>query len=427
MTQLEIARAGKVSPEMMAVAEYERLDAETIRAGVAEGTICIPRNVHHDIPRPRGIGKGLSTKVNANIGTSADFPSVEDELEKLRIAIEAGADAVMDLSTGGDLAAVRKVIVENCTVPLGTVPIYEAAVMAADNGSVVDMSEDDLFRVIERNAKDGVDFLTVHCGITRESIARLQESGRIADVVSRGGAFLVCWILGNDKENPLYTRFDDLLDICREHDVTLSLGDGFRPGCLADATDRPQIQELIILGELVDRSRKAGVQAMVEGPGHVPMNQIIANVQIQKTLCKGAPFYVLGPLVTDVAPGYDHITSAIGGAIACAAGVDFLCYVTPSEHLGLPGPDEVREGVIAGRIAAHAGDIAKGVKGAMDWDREMSIARKKLDWEKQLELAIDPAKFKKFRSERATHADGVCSMCSKYCAMKVVDEYLHKR
>jgi phosphomethylpyrimidine synthase len=345
---------------------------------------------------------------------------------KLRIAIEAGADAVMDLSTGGDLAAVRKVIVENCTVPLGTVPIYETAVRAADGGSVVDMSEDDLFRVIERNATDGVDFLTVHCGITREAIARLQECGRVADVVSRGGAFLVCWILGNDKENPLYERFDDLLDICREHDVTLSLGDGFRPGCIADATDRAQIAELIILGELVDRSRKAGVQAMVEGPGHVPMNQVIANVQIQKTLCKGAPFYVLGPLVTDVAPGYDHITSAIGGAIACAAGVDFLCYVTPSEHLGLPGPDEVREGVIAARIAAHAGDIAKCVKGAMDWDREMSIARKKLDWEKQLELAIDPIKFKKFRSERATNADGVCSMCSKYCAMKVVDEYLHK-
>jgi phosphomethylpyrimidine synthase len=411
---------------MTAVAEFERLDPEYIRAGIAEGTICIPKNIHHDIPRPRGIGKGLSTKVNANIGTSADFPNVEDELVKLRIAIEAGADAVMDLSTGGDLAAVRKVIVENCTVPLGTVPIYEAAVKAADNGSIVDLSEDDLFRVIERNAKDGVDFLTVHCGITRESIARLQESGRVADVVSRGGAFLVCWILGNDKENPLYERFDDLLDICREHDVTLSLGDGFRPGCLADATDRAQIAELIILGELVDRSRKAGVQAMVEGPGHVPMNQVIANVQIQKTLCKGAPFYVLGPLVTDVAPGYDHITSAIGGAIACAAGVDFLCYVTPSEHLGLPGPDEVREGVIAARIAAHAGDIAKGVKGAMDWDREMSIARKKLDWEKQLELAIDPIKFKKFRSERATNADGVCSMCSKYCAMKVVDEYLHK-
>jgi phosphomethylpyrimidine synthase len=426
MTQYEIALAGKVSPEMKTVAEHERLDIEFVREGIAAGKIVIPCNVNRRMGKPCGIGAGLRTKVNANIGTSADFPSVEDELAKLKIAIDAGADAMMDLSTGGDLAAVRKVILENCTVPLGTVPIYEAAVKAADDSSITDMKEDDLFRVIERNAEDGVDFLTVHCGITRESIARLQESGRIADVVSRGGAFLVCWMLGNDRENPLYERFDDLLDICRKHDVTLSLGDGMRPGCLADATDRPQIQELIILGELVDRARKAGVQAMVEGPGHVPMNQVVANVEIQKTLCKGAPFYVLGPLVTDIAPGYDHITSAIGGAMAAAAGVDFLCYVTPSEHLGLPGPDEVHEGVIAARIAAHAGDIAKGVKGAMAWDREMSVARKKLNWEKQLELAIDPVKFKKYRSERATDAEGVCSMCSKYCAMKVVDEFLHK-
>ena len=426
MTQLEIARAGSISPEMKAVAGHERLDAEFIRAGVAAGTIVIPRNLNRELDRVCGIGAGLRTKVNANIGTSADFPSLDDEIEKLRVAIEAGADAVMDLSTGGDLAAIRTAIIENCTVPLGTVPIYEAAVKSAENGSVVNMSEDDLFRVIERNALDGVDFITVHCGITRESVRRLQESGRVADVVSRGGAFLVCWMLGNDRENPLYARFDDLLDICRKHDVTLSLGDGMRPGCLADATDRPQVQELIILGELVDRSRDAGVQAMVEGPGHVPMNQVIANVQIQKTLCKGAPFYVLGPLVTDIAPGYDHITSAIGGAIAAAAGVDFLCYVTPSEHLGLPGPDEVREGVMAGRIAAHAGDIAKGVKGAMDWDREMSVARKKLDWQRQIELAIDPIKFGKLRSARPTHSEDVCSMCSKFCAMKVVDEYLHK-
>jgi phosphomethylpyrimidine synthase len=427
MTQYEIAKSGVISPEMKIVAENEHLDAEYIRDGVANGVIVIPRNVNHNLYKVCGIGQGLRTKVNANIGTSGDFPNVEDELEKLKIAIESGADALMDLSTGGDLAKIRKTIIDNCTVPLGTVPIYEAAVKAADNGSVVDLKEDDLFRVIERNAEDGVDFLTIHCGITRESLSRLQKEGRIADVVSRGGAFLVCWMIGNDKENPLYARFDDLLDICRKHDVTLSLGDGMRPGCLADATDRAQIQELIILGELVDRCRNAGVQVMVEGPGHVPMQNIVTNVQIQKTLCKGAPFYVLGPLVTDVAPGYDHITSAIGGAIAAAAGVDFLCYVTPSEHLGLPGPDEVREGVVASKIAAHAGDIAKGVKGAMEWDREMSIARKELDWDKQCELSIDPIKFKKFRTERATTADEVCSMCGKYCAMKVVDEYLHKK
>ena len=427
MTQYEIAKSGKISPEMKAVALIENLDVEHIRSGIANGVIVIPRNVNHNLEKVCGIGQGLKTKVNANIGTSGDFPCVEDELVKLRVAIEAGADALMDLSTGGDLAAVRKTIVENCTVPLGTVPIYEAAVKSADEGSIVSMKEDDLFRVIERNAEDGVDFLTIHCGITKESVSRLQKQGRIADVVSRGGAFLICWMLGNDRENPLYARFDDLLDICRKHDVTLSLGDGMRPGCLADATDRAQIQELIILGELVDRCREAGVQAMVEGPGHVPMQNVVTNIQIQKTLCKGAPFYVLGPLVTDVAPGYDHITSAIGGAIAAAAGVDFLCYVTPSEHLGLPGPDEVREGVIASRIAAHAGDIAKGIKGAMDWDREMSIARKGLDWKRQEELAIDPIKFRKFRSERATTADEVCSMCGKYCAMKVVDEYLHTK
>lgn len=426
MTQLEIARAGKLSEEMKIVAELEHLDPEYIRSGIAAGTIVIPRNVNHNLTKIGGVGNGLRTKVNANIGTSGDFPNVEDELVKVRVAVEAGADAIMDLSTGGDLAAVRKTIVENCPVMLGTVPIYEAAVKAADGGSVVDMTEDDLFGVIERNAKDGVDFLTIHCGITRESIGRLQAQGRIADVVSRGGAFLVCWMLANDKENPLYSRFDDLLEICRKHDVTLSLGDGMRPGCLADATDRTQIQELIILGELVDRCRAAGVQSMVEGPGHVPMQQVITNVQIQKSLCKGAPFYVLGPLVTDVAPGYDHITSAIGGAIAAAAGVDFLCYVTPSEHLGLPGPQEVHEGVIASRIAAHAGDIAKGIKGAIEWDKDMSVARKALDWEKQMQLCIDPVKFRKFRTERATEAEKVCSMCGKYCAMKVVDEYLHK-
>lgn len=411
---------------MQAVAESEHLTPEYIREGIAAGTIVIPHNVNRDNCRPCGIGAGLRTKINANIGTSADFPDVEDEIVKVKVAIEAGADAIMDLSTGGDLAEVRKAIVANCPVPLGTVPIYEAAVKAADKGSIVSMAEDDLFRVIERNANDGVDFLTIHCGITRQSVSRLQEQGRVADVVSRGGAFLVCWMLGNDRENPLYERYDDLLDICRKHDVTLSLGDGMRPGCLADATDRTQIQELIILGELVDRARAAGVQTMVEGPGHVPINQIITNVQIQKTLCKGAPFYVLGPLVTDVAPGYDHITSAIGGALAASVGVDFLCYVTPSEHLGLPGPDEVREGVIASKIAAHAGDIAKGVKGAIEWDREMSIARKALDWDRQAELSIDPVKFKKYRTERATTAEKVCSMCGKYCAMKVVDEYLHK-
>lgn len=428
MTQLEMARAGKLTPEMKMIAEHERVDPEFVRDGVAAGTIVITRNVNRKLARPCGIGAGLRTKVNANLGTSADYPNADDELAKLQAAVEAGADTVMDLSTGGDLDHIRKAITENCPMPLGTVPIYEAAIRAAeDDGSVVRMAEDAIFEVIERQAKEGVDFITVHCGVTTESLRRLQAQGRIADVVSRGGAFLVCWMLGNERENPLYARFDDLLEIARGHDVTLSLGDGMRPGCLADSTDRPQVQELIILGELVDRARQAGVQAMVEGPGHVPMHQVAANVQMEKTLCKGAPFYVLGPLVTDVAPGYDHITSAIGGAIAAAAGVDFLCYVTPSEHLGLPGPDEVREGVVAARIAAHAGDIAKGINGAMDWDREMSAARKSLDWRRQAELCIDPVMFRKYREQRATSSEDVCSMCSKYCAMKVVDEFLHKR
>jgi phosphomethylpyrimidine synthase len=306
--------------------------------------------------------------------------------------------------------------------------MYEAAVTAIDRkGSIVDMTEDELFDAIERQAKEGVDFITVHCGVTRESISRLQKQGRLADVVSRGGAFLTCWMIANEAENPLYTRYDDLLEIAREHDVTLSLGDGLRPGSTADATDRAQVQELIILGELVARAREAGVQAMVEGPGHVPLDQIATNIVLQKRLCDGAPFYVLGPLVTDIAPGYDHITSAIGGAIAAMSGADFLCYVTPSEHLGLPTVQDVRDGVIASRIAGHAADMVRGVPGAREWDIEMTKARKALDWKKQLELAIDPVKAREIRENRSKPAEEACSMCSSYCAMKVVAEYLDSR
>lgn len=385
----------------------------------------IPCNENRQMASVRGIGLGLRTKVNANIGTSADYPDIKDELVKLQVALEAGADAIMDLSTGGDLANIRKVIIERCPVPIGTVPIYEAAVrVAKERGSITRMTAEDLFDVIESQAKQGVDFMTLHCGITRESVRRLKEQGRITDVVSRGGAFLVTWILVNDRENPLYERYDEVLDIARRYDVTLSLGDGLRPGCLADATDRAQIQELIILGELVKRARQAGVQAMVEGPGHVPLNQVTTNVQIQKRLCEGAPFYVLGPLVTDIAPGYDHITSAIGGAIAASAGADFICYVTPTEHLGLPTPDDVREGVIAARIAGHAADIVKGVKGAVDWDNAMAHARKARDWKRQIELSIDPTKAERIRNERRASSDEVCSMCSEFCAMKIVEEAL---
>lgn len=428
MTQLEAAKAGKLTPEMEFVAESERIDKYVLMERIAAGTVVIPKNINRDPASPRGVGEGLRVKVNANIGTSADYPDLAPELEKLEAALDAGADAVMDLSTGGDITGIRKEILARSPVMIGTVPMYEAAVKAIDGtGSIVDMSADDLFTAIERQAKEGVDFITVHCGITRESISKLQKQGRLTDVVSRGGAFLTCWMLANEAENPLYLRYDDLLEIAREHDVTLSLGDGLRPGCTADATDRAQVQELIILGELVARARAAGVQTMVEGPGHVPLNQIAANVLLEKRLCEGAPFYVLGPLVTDVAPGYDHITGAIGGAIAAMSGADFLCYVTPTEHLGLPTVDDVRDGVIASRIAGHAADIVRGIPGAAEWDRQMSKARKDLDWKKQLELAIDPRKARSIRERRSTPAEEACSMCSSYCAMKVVEEYLDSR
>lgn len=428
MTQLEAARIGKITPEMETVARDERVDINLLVKRVAEGTVVIPKNANRDMLSVRGVGLGLRTKVNANIGTSTTYPDIKDELVKLTAALDAGADAMMDLSTGGDLTNIRKVIIERCPVPLGTVPIYETSVnVSTERGAITKITGDDLLDVVERQAKQGVDFMTLHCGITKESIKRLRDQGRVTDVVSRGGAFLVKWILANDKENPLYERYDDVLEIARKYDITLSLGDGFRPGCGADATDRAQIQELIILGELVKRAREAGVQAMVEGPGHVPMDQIATNMILQKRLCEGAPFYVLGPLVTDVAPGYDHITSAIGGAIAAMSGADFICYVTPSEHLALPEAEDVREGVIAARIAGHAADIVKGVPGAKEWDLEMSKARKARDWNKQIELAMDPVRARQLRDKRSGGSEDVCSMCGELCAMKVVEEYLGKK
>ncbi len=424
MTQLEMAKKNIISPQMEVVAGHENVDAEMVRRGVAEGTIVIPANVNHKDLAPLGIGKGLRTKVNANIGTSSDYCDVKLELEKLRVAIEAGADTVMDLSTGGDISAIRREILAASPVPIGTVPIYQAAIAAIEkHGAIVKMTVDELFAGIEEHCQDGIDFITVHCGVTQSSIARLRKQTRIADVVSRGGSFLAGWILANDKENPLYEYYDRLLEMCLEYDVTLSLGDGMRPGSVVDATDRAQIEELLIIGELVRRAQEAGVQAMVEGPGHVPLDQVVANVQIQKSICKGAPFYVLGPLVTDVAAGYDHITGAIGGAIAGAAGTDFLCYVTPAEHLGLPEAADVREGVIASRISAHAADIVKGVKGALDWDRKMSIARKKLDWEEQTRLSIDPELARRVHSRHASSGKA-CSMCGDFCAMEFIGKYL---
>ncbi len=424
MTQLELAREGTISPQMSLVAQNEGVEAEFIRQGVAEGTIVIPANIKHTNLVPCGIGQGLRTKVNANIGTSSDFGNIDTELEKLRVAIDCGTDTVMDLSTGGDISAIRRAIIASSPVPIGTVPIYQAGIEAvARHGAIVKMTVDDLFSTIEEHAQDGVDFITVHCGVTRSAVDRLRQQGRVADVVSRGGAFLIGWMLHNERENPLYEYFDRLLEIAREFDVTLSLGDGMRPGCLADATDRAQVEELLVIGELVNRAQQAGVQAMVEGPGHLPLNQIEANVRLEKAICKGAPFYVLGPLVTDVAAGYDHITGAIGGAIAGAAGTDFLCYVTPAEHLSLPDPEDVRQGVIASRIAAHAADIVKGVKGASEWDRKMAVARKKLDWEEQARLSLDPELARRVHSKH-TSMGKACSMCGNFCAMELVEKYL---
>ncbi|MFC1993441.1 phosphomethylpyrimidine synthase ThiC [Chloroflexota bacterium] len=424
MTQLKLAKDGIISPQMEQVAQREGVEAEFVRRGVAGGTIVIPANINHPNLVPCGVGLGLSTKVNANIGTSSDFGDIGTEMEKLRVAIDSGADAVMDLSTGGDISAIRRAIIDSSPAPIGTVPIYQAGIGAIDRHSaIVKMTVDELFAAIEEHARDGVDFITVHCGVTRSAIARLKQQGRVADVVSRGGAFLIGWILYNERENPLYEQYDRLLEIAAEFDVTLSLGDGMRPGCLADATDRAQVEELLVAGELVQRAQQAGVQVMVEGPRHLPLNQVETNVRLQKAICKGAPFYVLGPLVTDVAAGYDHITGAIGGAVAAAAGADFLCYVTPAEHLSLPDSDDVRQGVIASRIAAHAADISKGVKGAEQWDLNMSVARKKLDWGEQARLSLDSERSLRVHTQH-TSAGSACSMCGQYCAMELVDKFL---
>jgi phosphomethylpyrimidine synthase len=424
MGQLEQAKLGELTSQIKYVAGQESLTPEIIMQYVAEGKIVIPANINHHSLVPRGIGSELAVKVNANIGTSSEFGNIDSELEKLRIATQFGADAVMDLSTGGDITAIRRSILAASILPVGTVPIYQVGIEAIEkNGAIVNMTVDDIFSVIEQQAKEGVDFMTVHCGITRASIARLKRQKRLTDVVSRGGAFIIGWMLYNDRENPLYEHFDHLLDIARKFDITLSLGDGMRPGSIADATDRAQIDELITLGELVDRAREAGVQVMVEGPGHIPLNQITANVQLEKSICHGAPFYVLGPLVTDIGAGYDHITAAIGGAIAAASGADFLCYVTPTEHLSLPDIEDVKIGVIASRIAAHAADIARGKKQASEWDRKMSMARRKLDWESQAELSLDPEKVKSVHNKYSSGGPA-CSMCGKYCAMALVEQYL---
>ncbi len=421
MSIREDAQAGKVTPLFQNCAENENITVEQLMDGVARGVIAIPKNSHHAMEKIMAVGSGLTTKVNANIGSSKDYPSVENELQKLCIALKAGADTVMDLSMGGNLGEVRREIINNCPVPLGTVPIYQAVADTVEKQkkNIGDVTVDELFSVIEEQAKDGVDFMTIHCGITRNTLERIKNHQRLMGVVSRGGSFTIEWMRHNNRENPMYEHYDDLLAILKEHEVTISIGDGIRPGCLADATDRGQVQELIHLGELTQRAWDAGVQVMIEGPGHMPMDQIEANILLQKRLCNGAPFYVLGPLVTDIAPGYDHITGAIGGAIAAAAGADFLCYVTPAEHLKLPNAEDVREGVIASKIAAHAADIAKGIPGAMERDIAMARCRNNLDWKGQIELSLDPEKARRFREEGGTYKGDACSMCGSYCAIKV--------
>ncbi len=420
ITQLESARAGAVTEEMRLCAEQEGVTPEYIRRGVEDGTIVVCRNRRHGAIPPLAIGKGMRTKINANIGTSKDKTDPALELEKVRICAAAGADTIMDLSTGGDIRGIRQAVMAASALVVGTVPIYQAVVdLTARKTAISEMTADDLFRVIEENGEDGVDFITVHCGVTRRSVAAVEEQGRTLGIVSRGGSILANWMACNGRENPLYEDYDRLLDIARRYEMVLSLGDGLRPGCLADATDRGQVQELITLGELTKRARERGVQVMIEGPGHVPLRDIEANILMQKNLCNGAPFYVLGPLPTDIAPGYDHITSAIGGAIAGAAGADFLCYVTPSEHLRLPTLEDVKEGIIASKIAAHIADIAKGLPGALERDLRMARARKEFDWQGQIDVSVDPVTTEAMLEKSRSAEEEGCTMCGELCAIKL--------
>lgn len=421
MTQIETARSNQITDAMRQVAQKEGLTAETVREKVAAGVVVIPKNRNRNC-QACGIGQGLKTKVNANIGTSPSHCNLKEELKKLDIAVAAGADAVMDLSTGGNLDRILQTILKHSPVIVGTVPIYKVvSKLMAENKAAVEMTADDLMEEIEMQAVAGVDFITVHCGITRQSLSVLKGCDRIMGMVSRGGTFLAEWIVAHKEENPLYAQYDRLLEICRQHDVTLSLGDGLRPGAIHDAEDRAQISEMLILGELARRARNAGVQVMIEGPGHVPLGRIAGDVQLQKRLCDNAPYYVLGPLPTDIAPGYDHLVGAIGGAVAAASGVDFLCYLTPAEHLHLPTIQDVHDGVMATRIAAHIGDLEKGLPGAENWDRTMSLARRKFDWDAMYSQAIDPQLARKRRMPTEDHHRDVCTMCGDLCAIKTFD------
>ncbi|WP_251425391.1 phosphomethylpyrimidine synthase ThiC [Veillonella agrestimuris] len=423
-TQLQAARQGLITPQMKVVAEKEQMSVEALRELVAKGHVVIPCNKNHTSINPEGIGKALRTKINVNLGTSKDCMDYQVEMEKVNQAIAWGAESIMDLSTHGDTAIFRRMLGKECTTMVGTVPIYDSVIHHQKD--LAFLTHEDFLSTIRLHAEDGVDFITIHCGITRKTIQQIKEVGRKLNIVSRGGSLVFAWMSMTGKENPFYEYFDDILDICAEYDVTISLGDACRPGCLADATDICQIEELIRLGELVRRARQRGVQVMIEGPGHVPLNQIQANMEIEQTLCEGAPFYVLGPLVTDIAPGYDHITAAIGGAVAGMHGASFLCYVTPAEHLALPNVDDVKEGIMAFKIAAHAADIAKGIPRARDRDDRMAEARQRLDWEAQYSCAMDPEKARAIRESRAPGSEHseTCSMCGKFCAVRSINKAL---
>ena len=421
-TQMDAARKGIVTPQMEAVAKEEHIPVEKLMEYVAAGTVAIPANKNHKCLKPHGIGSMLKTKINVNLGTSRDCVNLDEEMEKVQDAVNMGAEAIMDLSSFGDTQKFRRKLTAECPAILGTVPIYDAVVYY--NKPLPQITSQEWIDIVRMHAEDGVDFLTIHCGVNKATGERFLKNKRLMNLVSRGGSLIFAWMMATGNENPFYEHYDEVLDICAKYDVTISLGDACRPGCIEDGTDISQIEELVTLGELTQRAWEKNVQIMIEGPGHMPLNQIAANMQIQKTICKGAPFYVLGPIVTDVAPGYDHITAAIGGAIAAASGAAFLCYVTPAEHLRLPTPEDVREGIIASKIAAHAADVAKGIPEAIQWDHEMALARRNLDWDKQFELAIDPEKAKRYRATSTPEREDTCTMCGKMCAVRTLNRVL---
>lgn len=421
-TQMEAARKGICTDEMLAAARKEQMDPQELMGLMAEGKVIIPCNRLHTCIEPNAIGSMLKTKINVNLGTSRDWKDIDMELEKVQDAVRMGAESIMDLSSFGDTRKFRRKLTEECPAMIGTVPIYDAVVYY--HKPLKEITSEEWIKIVEMHAQDGVDFMTIHVGINKNTAQRFKENKRLTNIVSRGGSIIFAWMEMTGEENPFYEHYDRILEICREYDVTMSLGDACRPGCIEDASDISQIEELITLGELTRRAWEKDVQVMIEGPGHMPLDQIAANMKIQQTICKGAPFYVLGPLVTDVAPGYDHITAAIGGAVAAASGASFLCYVTPAEHLRLPDVNDVKEGIIAAKIAAHAADIAKGVKGAKDWDRAMSTARKNLDWDWMFELAIDSEKARSYRESARPEKEDTCSMCGNFCAVKNMNRIL---